>query len=330
MESKKLDIFGFFYKYGTILVTILALLYFSLTLDNFLNFNNVTNIFRSVSIVALIGLAITISLTIDGFDLSVGAVAGFAAVIAAKFMVIWGFGTVIAVIVPLIVGILIGGINAFLIIKIGIQDMLATLSMMFLLTGISVTFQGGSAIYNFMPIPGGGVAEYTMQETFLFIGQGKFLGIPVPVYIMLLVATLVHVFLNYTKHGRYLYMIGGNHEAAKLSGIKINRYKLIAYVMSGFLSALAGVVLAARLGSGEVDAGSPYLMDGVAAAFVGFSVLGTGKPNAFGTLLGALLMGILLNGLVMMDFPYYSQDIVKGIVLLLALGLTYYKMKHRA
>ncbi len=329
METKKLDIFGFFYKYGTILVTIGALAYFSLTLDNFLNFNNVTNIFRSVAIVALIGLAITLSLTIDGFDLSVAAIAGFAGVIAAKFMVIWGYGAVWAVIVPLLMGILIGLVNAFLIIKIGIQDMLATLSMMFLLTGISVTFQDGSAIYNFMPIPGGGIAEHTMSKAFLAIGQGKWLGVPIPVYIMLTVVLLVHIFLNDTKYGRYLYMIGGNQEAAKLSGIPINRYKLIAYVMSGFLSALAGIVLAARLGSGEVDAGGPYLMDGVAAAFVGFSVLGTGKPNAFGTLLGALLMGILLNGLVMMSFPYYSQDIVKGIVLLLALGLTYYKMKHK-
>jgi simple sugar transport system permease protein len=310
------------------MVTILAVLYFSLTLENFLNFTNITNVFRSVAIVSLIGLAITISLTINGFDLAVGATAGFAAVVAAKIMVIWGYGVVPAVIVPLIVGVLIGIFNAFLIIKIGINDMLATLSMMFVLTGISITFQDGSAIYNYMPLPnGGGIAKYTISEAFLYIGQGKLFSIPIPVYIMLIVATLVHIFLNYTKYGRYMYMIGGNPEAAKLSGISINRYKLIAYSLSGFLSALAGIVLASRLGSGEVNAGAPYLMDGVAAAFVGFSVLGVGKPNAYGTLLGALLMGILLNGLIMMDFPYYSQDIIKGVVLLLALGLTYYKIK---
>ncbi len=327
-EAVNFDLFGFLYKYGTIIVTIFAVMYFSLTLDNFLNFNNITNVFRSVSIVALIALAITVSLTINGFDLAVGATAGFAAVIAAKMMVIWGYGALPAVIVPLIVGMLIGALNAFLIIKIGIQDMLATLSMMFVLTGISITFQDGSAIYNYMPLPdGGGIAEHTISEAFLYIGQGKLFGIPIPVYIMLFIAVLVHIFLDYTKYGRYLYMIGGNCEAAKLSGISINRYKFIAYVLSGFLAALAGIVLASRLGSGEVDAGAPYLMDGVAAAFVGFSVLGKGKPNAFGTLLGALLMGILLNGLIMMDFPYYSQDIIKGVVLLLALGLTYYKMK---
>ena len=326
-KAANLDIFGFLFKYGTIIVVVLAVLYFTVTLENFMNFNNITNIFRSVAIVALIGLAITVSLTIDGLDISVTATAGFAGVIAAKFMVIWGYGTVPAIIVPLLMGILIGSINAVLIIKIGIQDLLATLSMMFVITGISITFQNGSAIYNFMPLPGGGIAEYTISPAFKFIGQGVLFNIPVPVYIMLIVAFLVHIFLAYTKHGRYLYMIGGNAEAAKLSGIPINRYRFFAYTLSGFLSALAGIVLASRLGSGEVDSGAPYLMDSVAAAFVGFSVLGAGKANAYGTLLGALLMGVLLNGLIMMDFPYYSQDIIKGIVLLLALSLTYYKLK---
>jgi simple sugar transport system permease protein len=329
MTKNKFDLFKFLYKYGTIIVTVVAILFFSIRLENFMNLNNITNVFRSVSIVALIALAITMSLTVNGFDLSVGATSGFAAVIAAKFMVIWEMGPVPAIVIPLLVGVLIGAINALLIIKIGIDDMLTTLSMMFVLTGISITFQSGSAIYNYMPLPNnGGIAPGKMSDAFLYIGQGKLGGIPVPVIIMLVVVILVHIFLNYTKHGRYLYMVGGNEEAAKLSGIPVNKYKLLAYLVSGFLAALAGLVLGARLGSGEVNAGASYLMDAVAAAYVGFSVLGIGKPNAFGTLLGALLMGILLNGLIMMDFPYYSQDIVKGIVLILGLGLTYYKRKE--
>lgn len=329
IKKNNFDLFKFLYKYGTIIVTVVAVLFFTLTLENFMNFNNITNVFRSVSIVALLALAITMSLTVDGFDLSVGATAGFASVIAAKIMVIWEAGPVLAIIVPLIVGVLVGCINALLIIKIGIKDMLTTLSMMFVLTGISITFQNGSAIYNYMPLPNnGGIAPGTMHEAFLYIGQGKIFNIPVPVIIMLIVVVLVHIFLNYTKYGRYLYMVGGNEEAAKLSGIPVNKYKLLAYIISGFLAALAGLVLGSRLGSGEVNAGASYLMDAVAAAYVGFSVLGIGKPNAFGTLLGALLMGVLLNGLIMMDFPYYSQDIVKGIVLILGLGLTYYKRKR--
>lgn len=323
------SVFDFLYRYGTLVVIAVTLLFFSLTLNNFFTFNNISNVFRSVSIVTLIALAITMSLTVNGFDLSVGATAGFASVIAAKMMVIWELPTIYAIVVPVLVGMIIGGINAFLIIKIKISDMLATLSMMFVLTGVSITFQSGSAIYNFMPMPNlGGIAPGTMEKAFLKIGQGTVGKIPIPVIIMLIVVAAVHVFLNYTKYGRYLYMTGGNKEAAKLSGIPVNRYVVLAYVLSGFLASLGGLVLGARLGSGEVNAGAPYLMDAVAAAYIGFSVLGIGKPNALGTLLGALLMGILLNGLVMMDFPYYSQDIVKGIVLIFALGLTYYKKKE--
>ena len=128
-----------------------------------------------------------------------------------------------------------------------------------------------------------------------------------------------------------MYKEGENdfEEASKFRNEReLYKYKLIAYMMSGFIAALGGLVLGARLGSGEVNAGGPYLMDAVAAAFIGFSVFGVGKPNAFGTLFGALLMGILLNGLIMMDFPYYSQDIVKGIVLISALSLTYYRRKN--
>lgn len=326
--NNKVDIFQFFYKYGTILVTALAILFFSLTLDNFLNFGNITNIFRSVSIVGMIALAITMSLTVNGFDLSVGAVAGFASVIAAKTMVIWEMSPFWAIVFPLLMGLLVGGVNSFLIIKVGISDMLTTLSMMFLLTGISITFQNGTAIYNYMPLPNNqGIAPGLMHKAYLFIGQGRVFGIPFPVILMLAIVILVHIFLNYTKHGRYLYMVGGNEEAAKLSGIPTKKYRMMAYMMSAVIASIGGLVLGARLGSGEVDAGGSYLMDAVAAAFIGFSVLGIGKANAFGTLLGALLMGILLNGLIMMDFPYYSQDIVKGIVLTVALGLTYYKKK---
>ncbi|MCG8499573.1 MAG: ABC transporter permease, partial [Firmicutes bacterium] len=235
--------------------------------------------------------------------------------------------TILAIIVPLLFGGVIGAINAFFIIKVRIPDMLTTLSMMFVLTGISITFQDGTAIYNYMPIPGGGVAPGLMKEAFLFIGQGRIIGIPVPVYIMIVFAIGIYIFLRFTKYGRRMYMVGGNAEAARLSGIPVNRYKLFAYILSGVIAAAGGLILGARIGSGEVDAGAPYLMDAVAAAFIGFSLLGIGKPNAFGTLLGALLMGILLNGLVMMNFPYYSQDIVKGIVLIFALSLTYYYKK---
>ncbi len=326
--KKRFDLFSFFYTYGTIIVTLLAIIYFSLSVSNWLTFGNITNIFRSVSIVCLIALAITVSLTVDGFDLSAAATASFAAVVAAKVMILWELPPIVAIMLPIVVGCLVGYVNSLLIIKLGISDMLATLSMMFVITGVSITFQGGSAIYNYMPLPTGGVAHGLMSEGFKAIGQKEFLEIPIPVFIMLFVVIVIHIFLNKTKYGRFLYMTGGNEEAARLSGIPTKKYRTLAYVLSGGIAAIAGIVLAARLGSGEVDAAGPYLMDAVAAAYIGYSVLGVGKPNAFGTLLGALLVGILMNGLVMMSFPYYSQNIVKGMALILGLGLTYYKKRR--
>ena len=124
-----------------------------------------------------------------------------------------------------------------------------------------------------------------------------------------------------------MYVIGGNKEAARLSGIPVNKYKIFAYLLSAICAAIGGMVLASRVMTAEINAGSPYLMDAVAAAFIGFSVLGAGKPNAIGTFVGAILIGILQNGLVMISVPYYAMDIVKGVYLAFALGLTYYKQK---
>ena len=142
---------------------------------------------------------------------------------------------------------------------------------------------------------------------------------------MLIVVAVVHIFLTYTKHGRYMYVIGGNREAAKLSGIPVNKYRITAYMLSALFAAIGGIVLAARVSTAEVNAGAPYLMDSVAASYIGFSVLGMGKPNAIGTFIGAVLIGILQNGLIMLSIPYYAMDIVKGAVLAFALALTYYK-----
>ena len=146
---------------------------------------------------------------------------------------------------------------------------------------------------------------------------------PVIVLIMLAVTVAVQLFLSLTKHGRRMYAIGGNPEAARLSGIRTVRYRVAAYVISSWLAALGGILLASRIGSSQVNAGGGYLMDAVAAAYIGFSLAGAGKPNALGTLIGAVLLGVLQNGPVMLSVPYYAMDIIKGLVLALALAITY-------
>jgi len=153
--------------------------------------------------------------------------------------------------------------------------------------------------------------------------------LPVPVWIMLAVVSAANVILQHTRWGLVLYMTGGNPEAATLSGVNVKKVKTIAYVVSGALASAAGILFTARVGSGQIDAGAPLLMEAVAAVFVGYAVLGAGKPNVLGTFFGAAVIGILLNGLTIQNLPYYAFDIVKGGVLVAALAVTYVYAKRR-
>jgi simple sugar transport system permease protein len=200
---------------------------------------------------------------------------------------------------------------------------------MYIVSGLHRTYTKGYSIYNEMPLADGTTASGSFSESFLFIGQGRIMGIPVPVILMVLSVIVVHIFLNHTRWGRLLYITGGNKEAARLSGIKVNQVRMIAYVLSGVFAAIGGILFAARVGSGQIDSGAPLLMEAVAAVFVGFSVLGAGKPNVIGTFFGAVLIGVLLNGLTMMNLPYYSFEIIKGTVLILALSVTFIHLRRK-
>ncbi|MNZ62515.1 Ribose transport system permease protein RbsC [compost metagenome] len=183
-------------------------------------------------------------------------------------------------------------------------------------------------IYNHMQFPDGSKAAGEMDKTFLLLGQGKWLGIPISGILLLIFVMLVHLFLTRTKYGRQIYVTGGNEEAARLSGIKVNKVRMLAYVASGVFAAIGGMLFASRVGSGQIDAGAPLLMEAVAAVFVGFSVFGAGKPNIIGTFVGSVLIGVLVNGLTMMNVQYFAHDIVKGAVLVLALSVTFYVLNR--
>ncbi|MGG7668365.1 ABC transporter permease [Yersinia entomophaga] len=301
------------------LLTVVALIaLFGLASDNFLDPNNIINILRSIAIVTVIAIGVSISLSIGGFDLSVGSTASLANAVVVSLFVWYGFGTTGAIIVTLLVCGLVGLFNAFLIVVLKIPDMLATLASLFVIQGVAMTYSYGGSITQNMLLPSGDMAEGLIPEMFSALGQ-----VPVIVIIMLIVTLVVQLYLSLTKHGRRMYAIGGNPEAARLSGIRTVRYRVLAYVLSSQLAALGGILLASRIGSSQVNAGSGYLMDAVAAAYIGFSLAGSGKPNAFGTLIGAVILGVLQNGLVMLSVPYYAMDIIKGLVLALALALTY-------
>ncbi|MBP2018954.1 simple sugar transport system permease protein [Symbiobacterium terraclitae] len=316
------QVVNFITKWGTVLTIVLLFVFFSIASPSFLTASNMITILRSISIVTVIAVGVTISLTVDGFDLSVGTVATLADALVISMFVWYGWPTLPAVLVALLGSLVVAALNATLIVKVRIPDLLVTLATMFIFEGVALTYTGGGSISQGMPRLDGTPTFGTIPAGFRLIGQAPWI-----IIIMLVVVALVHVFLNYTKHGRYLYVVGGNREAARLSGIPVNRYRTLAYVLSSLLAALGGIMLAARLGSAQINAGAGYLMPSVAAAFIGFSVAGQGRPNAIGTFLGAVLVGVLENGLVMLSVPYYSMNIVKGTVLALALAMTYFRKK---
>ncbi len=326
VKEKFLD---YSYKYGALLVIALVIAVFSFLNENFLSYDNMADILRSISIVTFVAIGVTFSQIVDGFDLSVGSTVSLTTVVVATMMVWFQMPLIVVLIVPLVIGIAVGLLNALLIVKVRIPDLLATLAIMYIIGGVHKTYTKGFSIYNNMQMTDGTKAPGKFDPDFLWIGQGKLLGVPVPVIIMLVAVILVHLFLMYTRWGRQMYVTGGNQEAARLSGISVNRVKTFAYVLSGIFAAIGGILFAARVGSGQIDAGAPLLMEAVAAVFVGYSVLGAGKPNVIGTFFGAVLIGVLLNGLTMLNLPYYAFDIIKGAVLVFALAITFIHLNRR-
>ncbi len=322
----------FLLRYGVILAVVFLVVFFKYRTTAFWDLDNFLDILRASSILTIVALGVTFSVVVDGFDVSVGGVVGLVVMLVTALMVIWHVPWGFAVLTGLVAGALVGLLNSLLITRLRIPDLLATLGTLYLLQGTQLLITKGDAVYKGMTNPWSpdrAQATGAIPPDFLYFGQGYawasagFRGVPVPVLVMAVVAVLAWLFLDYTRFGRAMYAVGGNPEAARLAGIPVDRYRTAAYVISALLSALAGLVLAARLGSGTVGAGRDYLLDAVAATFVGFAVLAARRPNVWGTVLGAVFVGILLNGLTMMNLPFYVQDIVKGLVLIAALGLSY-------
>jgi simple sugar transport system permease protein len=324
---------NFFLKYGMILAILLLIAFFSWQTEYFFSMDNFLDILRAVSILVIVAIGVTMSVIVAGFDVSVGSVTGLAVIVVAALMVIWRLEWFVAVPIALLIGAFVGLLNAFLIIKVRIPDLLATLSMLYLVGGLQMSLTKGDSVYRGMTNPYSPEREAAtgvISPIFLKLGQGfvlsfeGFRGIPIPVIVMLIIAVFFYFFLEYTRFGRIFYAVGGNREAARLAGINVNRYRMAAYVISALLATIGGLVLAARIGSGQIKSGDPYLMDAVAATFFGFAVLDARRPNVFGTVLGAIFVGLMLNGLTMMNMPWYFQDIIKGLVLMTSLGLSFY------
>lgn len=314
--------------YGTLIAFLLLVILFGVIVPGFASLSNFTDILRAVSIVSIISMGFTIGLSANAFNLAITGIAGFTGALTAGLMVWNQFNPFVTILIAIGCGILFGFFIALFVIYFKVDDLLVSLGVMFIAQGLTLTYTGGLNIYSRMIKPsmqgqGGFItAPGVISDSFLFLGQGMVGPIPMPVIIMLIMMFLTHFFLNNTLWGRHIYSVGGNSEASYLAGIPVNRYKILSHSMCGALSAIGGILLVSRLGSAQIAEAQNMLLDCVAASYIGFSVLGKGKPNAFGTFVGASLMGLMVNGLTMMGVSYTMQDIFKGIVLLVALTIS--------
>ena len=311
-------------RYAIFIVLALLVILFQSQEPAFLKLNNLFSVLQSVAVVALLGVGVTVTLAVDGFDLSVGSVAAFTLMLSSYSMVVLGWGAAATVALALSAGVLIGLANGFLIVWLRIPDLLATLGMMFLLAGLQLIPTGGRSITTGLVLPGGASARGVFDPNFLAIGRTQLWGlVPLPVALVAAIAVAAWFVMERTRWGRVFYAVGGNETAAHYAGAPTKGYRVVAYVISGALGALGGVFIAARIGRGDVFAGASLLLDSVAASLIGFAVLNQGRANVLGTVVGAIFVGVLLNGLTMLNVPYYTQDFVKGAVLVAALALTF-------
>ncbi|HEY4544631.1 MAG TPA: ribose ABC transporter permease, partial [Tissierellaceae bacterium] len=253
----------------------------------FLTKSNLLNVFRQTSINAIIAAGMTFVILTGGIDLSVGSILGFSGAIAAGLLA-GGVNIFFAIVAALIIGAVAGMFNGIIITKGKVQPFIATLAMMILLRGATLVYTSGR------PIP---VPAATTSPIFRKIGAGYIAGIPIPIFIMAIIFLVCYLVLTQSKFGRHLYAVGGNEKAAKLSGINTDRIKVLAYTISGILASVAGLIVTSRLSSAQPTAGDGYELDAIAAVVLGGTSLVGGQGSILGTIIGALIIGILNNAL---------------------------------
>jgi ribose transport system permease protein len=309
----------FMSRYGTIFGLALMIVLFSIMAPNtFFSRANLLNILSSASLTAIIAAGLTYTLVVGEFDLSVGYVASFIGLIVVGFMSYRGLPIWLSIAAALAVGIGLGLINGALVTKVRINAVISTLGLGTMLTGIGFS-------YSAFPIATG------IPRAFTNIALGRVLfGVPNPVFFMLGVLVILWIILNKTDIGQKMQAVGGNIEAARLSGIRVDRIKMFAFATAGFGAALTGILLSSLLGSGTLGVGDGYLLDAFAAVFLGSATLREGEFHIVGTLVGVLILAVGFNGLAILGAPTYFQPIFKGGILILAVGMSALARRYAA
>jgi ribose transport system permease protein len=292
---------------------ILLVIFFSLASSNFFNFSNIVGILLSTAVIGVLALGATFVIVTGGIDLSVGTVMTLSAVMTGVFITFWGFPVWVGIIGGLLTGAACGLVSGFVIARLGIPPFIATLAMMMIAKGLALVISGTKPIY------------FTDDEVFMEIALGSVLGdlipgfdIPNAVLVFFLAAVIGSLLLAQTIVGRYNFAIGSNEEATRLSGVNVQKWKIIIYVITGLFTGLAGVLMASRLNSAQPSLGMGYELEAIAAVVIGGTSLSGGKGTIIGTVIGALIMSVLTNGLRILSVPQEWQTVVVGFVILLA------------
>jgi len=302
-------------RFQSLIALVILCLVISLLSDKFLTATNAWNVMRQISVNICISVGMTLVVLTAGIDLSIGSVLALCGAITAGLLkngievpssnLYIGFTILGATVAGLLVGALIGWFNGWTITKFKVPPFVATLAMLTIARGLTMLWTKG------FPITG-------LGENFAHLGTGWFLGIPLPVWISGIIVFIAVVITNKTKLGRYIYAIGGNENAATLSGINIKRIKIAVYTIAGALAAVGGLLVTSRLDAAQPNAGTGYELDSIAAVVIGGTSLSGGRGSVLGTVLGAVIIGVLNNGLVLLNVSPFWQQVVKGFVILTA------------
>ncbi|MCE3028425.1 ABC transporter permease [Salinicola sp. DM10] len=303
-------------RYGILIALIVLCVVLSIVSDNFLSSRNVINVLRQTSINGILAIGMTFVILTRGIDLSVGSVVALAGVVSASFATTAASGFIpgapymplVPLAVGLLTGIAVGSLSGLAVARYAVPAFVATLGMLSAARGLTLIYSGGR------PIP-------ALTDGYRWIGTGDIAGIPVPVILFAVVFVVSHFVLTRTRFGRHVYAVGGNPHAAKVSGLSVRRIRLYVYMISGALAGVAGMVLAARTGSALPQAGIAYELDAIAAVVIGGTSLAGGVGRVSGTLIGALLIGVMNNGLDLLGVESYYQQVIKGGLIVAAVML---------
>jgi len=304
ISKKKISIADIYSKFGIFIILIIAVIVASFLSDTFLTFQNISNIIRQNAVVMIIAFGSQMVLVSGEVDLSPGSVCAFSGVISTMVMLSTG-NPILALISGIVCGMGFGFLNGWIITTCAIPSFIMTLATQFIGRGAVL------ALTNAQPVRG-------FDEGFLAFGQGYVGSIPVPIIIMAIVLVIYWILMNYKKFGRYVYAVGGNADAAKASGINVKAVKIKTFLFAGATAGLAGVILMSRLNSGQPNGGDQYEFDAITAAIIGGTSMTGGIGKVYGTVVGALFVGVLINIMTQMDVSAYYQKIVKGTIIALA------------